>query len=565
MNRPVASVRVLRVAAILAVALATGAAEKACDEPLSGPDPTCQAAVDCRGLPHIACDGHWDCANGGCVWLCDAEPVNDSGPGGTDTGPTGDATEGCTADTDCAEGWVCDATTATCQKESVLPACIRTGCSGEICAPESMASICLWLDWYACLSLTVCERQEDGNCAFTMTEAVQACMAGDPCTVDADCPGDLTCNDGSCGVWSCVAKPEVCDEVDNDCDGLTDEGCAIDACRAVAAGTHGECKMLLGYFFDGESCFPEGGCACEPDCDAMFKTLAACEETCGVTCQSDGDCGVGRYCDLVLDREGGVSGSCAPLPEDKCVRDADCGDGNRCVILACPACFPCPCFGTCAPWTAPCSADADCEKGVCIGGVCVTGPGCTTEDDCPSYEHCANGTCVLDAGRCWDDADCEEDEACSGARICPEGALCILADEPGKCVAAGPVLCASDADCAAGTYCQWSCDGSAGGTGCTATCQPLADGICVKDADCDGDETCVKGPCPLCVNCPCFGVCEATATACTAVQPGSHGLCEMVLGYVFDGQQCVLESGCSCGSDCDAFFGSLEACKKACL
>ena len=53
--------------------------------------------------------------------------------------------------------------------------------------------------------------------------------------------------------------------------------------------------------------------------------------------------------------------------------------------------------------------------------------------------------------------------------------------------------------------------------------------------------------------------------ACKAIQPGTHGACEMVLGWIFDGRQCVLESGCGCGQDCAAIFASAEACRLACL
>lgn len=516
--------------------MAAGASEKACGDPTATLDPTCRASADCRGLPHIDCTGHWDCHNGGCLWLCDgAEPGPDNGPP-TDAGP-GPAPE-CTQDADCGEELRCDKPSGQCVPADDPAKCFRTGCSGEVCAAEPIASICIWLEWYACLSLTECEVQGDGACGFTPNEAFLACMNGQECSAGGDCPEGTRCIDGRCRPAECIPTDEVCDGVDNDCDGEVDEGCAATECRAVQPGTHGQCKMLLGYFFDGQDCFREGGCDCAPDCDAMFDSLEACRAACGLACNSDADCGVGTYCNQVLDESGNVTGHCDDLPEGTCVRDADCGTGGRCVIGACPACFPCPCFGT-----------------------CHEGRACAGNGDCAAFEQCIDGQCTLAAERCWDDGDCPEGRVCEGAWICPPGALCLLPDEPGRC-AEPSQACQSDQDCGPGAYCLWTCDGSAGG--CRSSCQPLPDGLCVKDQDCEAGEVCVKGPCPLCVNCPCFGECKARPR-CAVIEPGTHGMCAMVLGWVFDGEKCVLESGCACGDDCDAFFASEEACRKACV
>jgi hypothetical protein len=54
--------------------------------------------------------------------------------------------------------------------------CMRTGCSGQICADEQMMTTCVWKAEYACYQKATCERQTDGNCGFTKTPELTACL-----------------------------------------------------------------------------------------------------------------------------------------------------------------------------------------------------------------------------------------------------------------------------------------------------------------------------------------------------------------------------------------------------
>jgi len=58
-----------------------------------------------------------------------------------------------------------------------LPACKTTGCSGQICADHDVMTTCEYRAEYACYRAATCERQADGQCGFTKTAALTACLA----------------------------------------------------------------------------------------------------------------------------------------------------------------------------------------------------------------------------------------------------------------------------------------------------------------------------------------------------------------------------------------------------
>jgi hypothetical protein len=58
-----------------------------------------------------------------------------------------------------------------------LKPCIKTGCSMEICAEETMMSTCEYRPEYECYKRATCERQANGNCGFTKTAELTSCIA----------------------------------------------------------------------------------------------------------------------------------------------------------------------------------------------------------------------------------------------------------------------------------------------------------------------------------------------------------------------------------------------------
>jgi hypothetical protein len=58
--------------------------------------------------------------------------------------------------------------------------CMKTGCSGTVCADEDRVSTCEYKPEYACYRDAVCERQAEGECGWTQTPELEACLADPP-------------------------------------------------------------------------------------------------------------------------------------------------------------------------------------------------------------------------------------------------------------------------------------------------------------------------------------------------------------------------------------------------
>ena len=143
--------------------------------------------------------------------------------------------------------------------------------------------------------------------------------------IDNDCDGivdeDFSAETTACGVGECratattacidgivvdscspgVPSEEVCDALDNDCDGYVDEGgvCSTPECQPASCGTYTNCAS------DGDTCSgtfalcvrtAEGGSACVRDTfciDLPFCTTSADCAVPGSVCAVDTCCGAG--------------------------------------------------------------------------------------------------------------------------------------------------------------------------------------------------------------------------------------------------------------------------------
>ena len=349
-----------------------------------------------------------------------------------------------------------------------------------------------------------CDNGQQGVCRQTGTLVCNAAGTGTTCTAPTVTPGIEVCNNldddcdgnvdenlgppigsacggsGSCtgGTFQCVngavecvgsmgGQPETCNGVDDDCDNQVDE------------------LPLPGV----------GGVCVEPGF-GTFDMMGNCTGACDV-----GECEFGT---LVCD--GGVidcDGYIGPRPEICNGLDDDC-DGNADNLATCPvsgqACLQGECANPCAAGEFPCPFGFYCEM-TPGGNFCVRDP-CATVN-CDPGEVCNQTT-----GACedlCDDITCPAGLTCFGgicqdcfALGCPSGQVCVREGTgPGMCVSdpCFGVMCQADEACLDGT--------------CTAvTCDPP----CRSDERCDRG-TCVPDPCDG-VQCSPVQVCDPSSGEC---------------------------------------------------
>jgi len=192
------------------------------------------------------------------VGLCAALDATGEGPCEAELGFTFDgsacrAISGCSCvGADCAKLYdtaeACEAAFASCL-DPAPEACRRDGCSGQVCVArdaEPIYTTCEERPEYVCYRTAACEVQANGECGFTETPELLACLA-DPITGrlcgtrGADsCPTDYFCQfvDG-CGADDRGGR---CEQIPEACDGLYDPVCGCDgatysnACMAGVAG-----------------------------------------------------------------------------------------------------------------------------------------------------------------------------------------------------------------------------------------------------------------------------------------------------------------------------------------
>ncbi len=292
-------------------------------ETCNGLDDDCNGTVDNGLIVDVDGDGSRACGSCGASAApnCDCNDTNNAvRPGLAET--CNNVDDNCNGQTDEGVNRVCYAGPAG----SFTGTCPGTGCTPRgVCVGVSQA--CVAGNFPACSAATpgqtfpgteTCNNLDD-NCNGTRDEG----LSGGACTttlLGVCAPGTEQCTTGSLTcVANVTASAETCNNLDDNCNGLVDDGVAAQRCFTGPAGTFaGACP--------GPGCTPRGQCR---------VGSAVCASGAYGTCTGQ-TLPVTEVCD-------GLDNDCNGSPDNGLLIDAD-GDGSRaCLTCAAPASPACDC------------------------------------------------------------------------------------------------------------------------------------------------------------------------------------------------------------------------------
>lgn len=424
--------------------------------------------------------------------------------------------------------------------------CLRYGNEGAFCGGAcSDDSDCPW--GFSCTGATTVEGVATQQCMADAgicpcTQRSVALGLSTPCTTTSEagtCAGKRVCTES--GLSPCdasTAVPEVCNGLDDDCDGDVDEPDAVGG-------------NLINLCHDDNACTVDT-CLGSDGCQQEALDAGEC---------IDGDaCTVGDHC---------VAGLCTGTP-------IDCNDQDPCTDDSCDG------LGGCSyqPNTADCDDGNACTVAdECANGICSGFPlqcDCTTDKDCAQFEDddLCNGTLFCDTAslpyQCRVDAStvvtCPplqgESALCNAAACASDTGACIVVPVPDQSPCDDNDPCTVTEHCQAGQCLGGIAVNCNDGNPCTDdSCQPETGCMSTPNqADCEDGNVCTAGD--TCLD----GICEAGPSVdcddgnpCTSdtCLPGQGCLHEATDGVCDDGNACTSGDHCQAGA---CTYDTLVAC-----
>ena len=322
--------------------------------------------------------------------------------------------------------------------------------------------------------------------------------------------GNEICKSGKwTGCSASQPKPETCNAKDDDCDGEIDEGVSRPCSTKCGPGKE-VCVSGVWKKCDAPQPSPEICDGKDNDCNGQIDDGSLCP---GGKCVPNGTGGA----ECVIGCKTG-----------ECPKNFECKNG-RCMELPCRR-VKCPAGYVCSNKTGDCKdlcEGVTCpEKMTCKAGSCVN---CYTEG-CGDGRICKDGQCVADpcaVKNCAAGQGCREGKcfaSCSGVS-CGNGEKCLQ----GRCVGdpCAGVTCKSNEVCH---------DGSCHSNVCLSTPQ------CPDGRICDPKVGCVDDPC-LSTRCPAGSKCVEGECQDPNKTPSGNG-------GTGGGSKCALDTDCATGQSC---------------
>ncbi|MBL8620114.1 MAG: hypothetical protein JNK64_02395 [Myxococcales bacterium] len=544
----------------LQVAISTILAEAVKFEQCNNLDDDCDTLID-EDFPNRggACDnGMLGRCRGTGTYVCTASGAgttcNITSPGATPT------TEICNNIDDNCDGQIDEGLICSCSGVEIcnnadddcdgqVDEMLVRGCGTDVGECSAGTQTCTAGSWGTCTgtgpATETCNNRDD-DCDGVIDGLVRDCSAipgGNP-MMGICHPGMQTCSTGSWG--TCVGEvgpaTESCDTIDNNCNGMVDEGTGGADCSSSCGVGQTVCTNGVLTCEGSTGGGPEVCNDFDDNCNGLVDEGVPDMGPCTTGPGGEPLCmpGVLRCVGGTYVCQGGepaMTETCN-CEDDNCNGQVDegtlCGGGATCTH--------CQCALPCASGEFPCPEGRVCVDSFCIADPCFN----VTCDPLPNGDQtvCDAGTCV----RACDQVTCGAGEVCVGSlgECRPDNCLTF----PDRCTATQQCVggtCVDDpcagVTCGGNQYCQGGqCVGSCTGVTC-ATGERCDRGMCEPDpcgGPCPGTQVCNETS-HTCVNDPCLGRPCPSGEACNP----QNGMCERdpCLGVTCPGANEVCEQG----------------------